>query len=236
MIQQTQEHLYEQNKKLTEEKQKLQLAVYSLNRQIQNLTFFIEKSKKLQEIVNKLNQELTHLKRDNVYLQEALLSFKLKHSQENIQNLEDEQQRIIENVRNYYEDELNDLKQENQKLHAIIKELNAKQSQALQVSATKLVEIGNKIDKKLGEQNHRRILSNPTLQSPKGMSQEIYQNLIQQLTNQTDDKSILTSISKTKLQDSSLFTKSQPKIIHPLGINSNQFEQLLPNLVNVIKK
>ncbi|CAK78270.1 unnamed protein product (macronuclear) [Paramecium tetraurelia] len=234
MIQQTKE--YQQNKRLIEENQKLELVVQCLNRQISNLTQFVDKSKKLQETVNKLNQELTNLKKDNFSLQETLSAFKLKHSQENVQSFEDQQQKIIENVKQHYEEELNNLKSENQKLHAIIQELNTKSTTSLQVSATKLVEIGNKIDKKLGEKSHRRILSNPTLQSPKGMSQEIYQNLIQQLTNQTEEKSILTSISKTKLQDSGLFTKSQPKIIPHLGINSNQFEQLLPNLVNVIKK
>ncbi|CAD8077215.1 unnamed protein product [Paramecium sonneborni] len=236
MILLTREHLHEQNKKLTEENQKLELTVCSLNRQITNLTIFIDKSKKLQEMVNLLNQELSNLKRDNFCLQEALLTLKQSQNAKNNSQTEEELQLEMDKVKQHYDDELNILKQENYKLHRMIKDLNDKQVYSLEKSATKLVEIGNKIDKKLGEQNHRRILSNPTLQSPKGMTEEIYQNLIQKLTNQSEEKSILSSRSKAKLQDSGLFTKSQPKAIPSLGINSYQLEQLLPNLVNVIKK
>ncbi|CAD8077932.1 unnamed protein product [Paramecium sonneborni] len=236
MILLTNEHLHEQNKKLTEENQKLELIVCSLKRQITNLTILIDKSKKLQEQVNLLNQELSNLKRDNVYLQEKILTLQSLQNEKNIRKREEEQYLEIEKVKQYYENELNILKLENQKLHRMINESNDKSVYVLEKSASKLVEIGNKIDKKLGEQNHRRISSNPNLLSPKGMTKEIYKNLIQKLTNQTDEKSILSSISQPKLQDSGLFTKSQPKVIPTLGIKSNQSEQLLPNLVNVIKK
>ncbi|CAD8091147.1 unnamed protein product [Paramecium sonneborni] len=239
MIQLTKEHLHDQNKKLTEENQRLELVVYSLQRQLQNLANFIEREKLLQEQVDQLNLELGNLRRDNTNLQEVILSLQFQLNS-NINNTQNEKPvNEIDSIKQFYEEQLNALSKENSRLQRLVKDFNNKQISNLQVSAAKLLEIGNKIDLKLGDQSHRRMLSNPTIQSPKGISKEIYQNLIQQLSNQSiDEKSLFASHSKIKLQDSIISSKTlykQSKMAAS-AFQAGQIDQPLPQIPNLVKK
>ncbi|CAD8079771.1 unnamed protein product [Paramecium sonneborni] len=235
MIQLTKEHLHDQNKKLTEENQRLELFVFSLQRQLQNLATFIERERFLQEQVDQLNLELGNLRRDNVNLQEVILSLQ---SQSNTNNIKNEKLlNEIETIKQFYEEQINTFSKENAKLQRQVKDFNNKQISNLQLSAAKLVEIGNKIDQKIGDQSHRRMLSNPIAQNPQGISKEIYQNLIQQLSNQsTDEKMLYTSQSKLKLQDSNTFSKLSQKQSKMPGFQAAQLDQPLPSVSNLIKK
>ncbi|CAK80734.1 unnamed protein product (macronuclear) [Paramecium tetraurelia] len=195
MIQLTKEHLHDQNKKLTEENQRLELVVYSLQRQLSNLASFIDRAKLLQDQVDLLNQELGSVRRDNAHLQEVIVSLQAELNSfiANAQ-IETTERQEIETLKIFYEEQLNSFAKENTRLQKLIKEFNTKQVSNLQLSATKLVELGIKIDQKLDDQTHRRMLSNPIQQSPKGISKEVYQNLILQLSNQSiDEKSMVAS-------------------------------------------
>ncbi|CAD8163176.1 unnamed protein product [Paramecium pentaurelia] len=238
MIQLTKEHLHDQNKKLTQENQRLELVVYGLQRQLQNLGSFIERAKLQQDQVDILNQELGNVRRDNTHLQEIIISLQseLNSITKPIQ-IETPQIKEIETFKQFYEEQLNVLTKENVRLQKLIKDLNNKQISNLQLSATKLVELGIKIDQKLGDSSHRRMLSNPIHQSPKGISKEIYQNLILQLSNQsTEEKSILASQSKIKLLDSNILSQTSYKQSKLLGLQVSQQDQPLPSIPNHIKK
>ncbi|CAK76642.1 unnamed protein product (macronuclear) [Paramecium tetraurelia] len=234
MIQLTKEHLHDQNKKLTEENQRLELVVYSLQRQLQNLGSFIERTKLLQEQVDELNQELGNVRRDNIQLQEIIVSLQSQLSS-NIKNIHLEKHlNELEVNKKIQEEQLNVLTKENARLQKLVKDYNNKQISNIQSSAAKLVEIGNKIDLKLGDQPHKRMLSNPTLSSPKGISKQVYQNLVQQLSNQsTEEKSLFASQAKIKLKDSNMFSQTTYKLS---GFQALQLDSPLPSISNLTKK
>ncbi|CAD8056388.1 unnamed protein product [Paramecium primaurelia] len=237
MIQLTKEHLHDQNKKLTEENQRLELVVYSLQRQLQNLGSFIERAKLLQEQVDELNQELGNVRRDNTQLQEIIFTLQSQlNSNMKTSHLE-KQLNELEAIKKIQEEQLNILTKENANLQKLVKDFNNKQISNLQLSASKLVEIGNKIDQKLNDQSHRRMISNPILSSPKGISKEIYQNLVQQLSNQsTEEKSLFASQPKIKLKDSNMFSQTSQKNSKLSGFQALQLDQPLPSIPNLIKK
>ncbi|CAD8175488.1 unnamed protein product [Paramecium octaurelia] len=238
MIQLTKEHLHEQNKKLTEENQRLELAVYSLQRQLSNLASFIDRAKLLQDQVDQLNQELGSVRRDNAHLQEVIVSLQAELNSiiANTQ-VETTERQDIETLKIFYEEQLNNLTKENSRLQKLIKDFNTKQVSNLQLSATKLVELGIKIDQKLDDQSHRRMLSNPIQQSPKGISKEIYQNLILQLSNQSiDEKSMLASQSKMKLSGSNILSQLSNKQSKMPTFSVVSQDQPLPSIPTHIKK
>ncbi|CAD8096953.1 unnamed protein product [Paramecium primaurelia] len=190
------DNLIDLNSKLTDENQRLSLLVYSLQRQLEKAAVQINYAQSLEERLESVSFELIQLRRDNQILQEQLYLV----SQSSI-SMDKEQtfQQEIENVKIQYEQKLQVLLKENKRLNRINKELQNKQINNLETQAQKLMELSVELKNKLDSFGQQSSSLNSSIMAPKVLTKQIYDNLIQQLSQSSGEEKTFRTTQPKRL-------------------------------------
>ncbi|CAD8193244.1 unnamed protein product [Paramecium pentaurelia] len=179
------DNLIDLNLKLTDENQRLSLLVYSLQRQLDKAAVQINYAQSLEERLEIVYLELIQLRKDNQNLLEQLYLV----SQTSISiDKEEAVQQEIQSVKILYEQKLQVLLKENKRLNRLNKELQNKQINNIQTHASKLMELSVELKNKLDSFGYQPSSLNSSQVAPKVLTKQIYDNLIQQLTQSSGEE------------------------------------------------
>ncbi|CAD8188546.1 unnamed protein product [Paramecium octaurelia] len=190
------DNLIDLNSKLTDENQRLSLLVYSLQRQLEKAAVQINYVQSLEEKFEMVSNELIQLRRDNQNLQEQIYLV----SQSSISKDQEQAfQQEIEIVKTQYEQKLSVMLRENKRLNHINKELQNKQISNLETQTSKLMELSVDLKNKLDSFGQLPQSLNSSIMAPKVLTKQIYDNLIQQLSQSSGEEKTFRTTQPKRL-------------------------------------
>ncbi|CAD8108288.1 unnamed protein product [Paramecium sonneborni] len=201
------DNLVDLNSKLTDENQRLSLVVFGLQRQLEKAAVQITYAQQLEERLEILQFELIQLRRDNQNLQEQL-----QHISQSSISIEKEQtfKQEIEDIKIQYEQKLQVLFKENKRLNRINKDLHNKQINNIETQASKLMELSVELKNKLESFGQQPQSINQSIISPKVVTKQIYENLIQQLTQSSGEEKTFRTTQPKRLPVLQIKEAKQP--------------------------
>ncbi|CAD8198062.1 unnamed protein product [Paramecium octaurelia] len=204
----TKDNLIDLNSKLTDENQRLTLLVYSLQRQLEKAAVQINQTQSLEERLEIVQQELIQLRRDNQNLQEQLFLISLSSTtMDKEQTLKQE----MESVKAEYEQKLQALQKENKRLNRINKELQNKHINNFETNVSKLMELSVELKNKLDSFGQQPSSLNSSMAAPKVLTKQIYDNLIQQLSQSSGEEKTFRTTQPIRLPNLQSKEIRQPK-------------------------
>ncbi|CAD8107790.1 unnamed protein product [Paramecium sonneborni] len=218
------DNLIDLNSKLTDDNQRLSLLVYGLKRQLEKAAVQINYIQSLEESIEILQFELIQMRRDNQNLQEQL--FHIRQSpipQEKEQSFRQE----IEDMKTQYEQKYQMLLNDNKRLIRTNKELHNKQIISLETQASKLMELSVELKNKLDNFGQQPQSINQSMISPKIVTKQIYDNLIQQLTQSNGDEKTFRTTQQKRLP------VLQNKEVKQINKNSQKNLAAIPFISNI---